>query len=117
MFLKVYQTKNVTPYIHSFVFHVPEFIQKYGSVCKFTQQGLEKLNDVTTQHFLRSTNHRSSQAFKQVMEKWNHLEELEDRGFKRSYRYQHCGMCKKSGHNRRSCPSRPPLTELAGNSQ
>ena len=43
-FLKVYQTKNITPYIH-FTF------RSLWSIVKFTQQGLEKLNDTTTQHF------------------------------------------------------------------
>ena len=51
MFLKQYQTKNITPYVHSFAFHVPEFIAKFSSVCRFNQQGLEKLNDVTTQQY------------------------------------------------------------------
>ena len=102
MFLKVYHTKNVTPYVHSFAHHVPEFIERYGLICKFTQQGLEKLNDVTTQHFLRSTNHRKNEAFKQVMEKWNRLEQLEDDGFKRTHRTQHCTMCKGTDHNKTS---------------
>lgn len=29
------QTKHITPYIHAFACHVPEFINKFGSVCKF----------------------------------------------------------------------------------
>lgn len=109
MFLKIYQTKNVTPYMHAFAFHVPEFMDKYGSICKFTQQGLEKLNDSTTQHFLRSTNHRSTEAYKQVMEKRNRLEQLEDDGFKRTLTSYHCSICGQSGHNKRKSPSRPPL--------
>ena len=47
-FLTVYQTKNVTPYVHSFANHAPEFIKQYGNIAKFTQEGLEKLNDITT---------------------------------------------------------------------
>lgn len=47
LFLRVYQTTNVTPYIHSLVYHVPEFIEAYGNISKFTQQGLEKLNHST----------------------------------------------------------------------
>lgn len=31
MFLSVYYTKHVTPYIHTLVFHVPEFLNLYGS--------------------------------------------------------------------------------------
>lgn len=45
------------------------FIEVYCSVCKFSQQGLEKLNDITSQNFLRGTNHHDVAAFKQVTEK------------------------------------------------
>lgn len=110
-FLTVYQTKNITPYVHCLAYHVPEFIAKYGTLSRFSQQGLEKLNDVTTQHFLRSTNHRTSEAFKQIMEKWNRLEQLKDDGFKRTSRNQRCSICKGMDHNRRRCPSPTPLTE------
>ena len=82
LFLQLYQTKNITPYIHAFAHHVPEFIKCYGSICKFYQQGLEKLNDVTTQHYLRGMNHRDLEALAQVMQKRNRLEELENSGFK-----------------------------------
>ena len=70
--------------LHSLVYHVPEFIKAHGNISKFTQQGLEKLNDL---HFWRSTNHRDEQALKQVMEKRNRLEELEDAGYKRKAVY------------------------------
>jgi hypothetical protein len=84
----------------------------YGSV-KFNQQGLEKLNDLTTQHFLCATNHRDVVALKQVMEKRNRIEELEDDRFKRNIRQQRCSVCGKVDHNRRTCPSRSPLQEIA----
>ena len=101
-FLKVYQAKT----LHAFAFHVPEFIEVYCSVCKFSQQGLEKLNDITTLNFLRGTNHHDVAAFKQVMEKRNRIEELKDKGFKRSIKQQKCGVCGKLDHKRRTCPSR-----------
>ena len=47
-FLKIYETKHVTPYMHALVWHVPEFIELHGKISPFTQQGLEKLNDKTT---------------------------------------------------------------------
>lgn len=53
----VYQSKNVTPYIHILAKHIPDFIQRYKNISQFTQQGLEKLNDQTTLDFARSTNH------------------------------------------------------------
>ena len=51
-FLEVYQSKDVTPYMHAFVCHVPEFLRIHGAIVPFTQQGLEKLNDSLTQFFL-----------------------------------------------------------------
>ena len=104
MFLKQYQTKNVTPYVHAFAFHVPEFIEKYNSVTKFNQQGLEKLNDVTTQHYMRSSNHHEQEALMQVMQKRNRLESLEANGFKRAARKNHCSVCGESTHIKRNCP-------------
>ena len=102
-FLTVYQTKNVTPYMHSFANHVPEFIKRYGNIAKFTQEGLEKLNDITTKHYQRSTNHRHEEALKQVLEKRNRIEDLEDSGYARKKRKTTCSACGETGHNRRSC--------------
>ena len=56
-FLEIYQSKQVTPYMHIFPNHVPEFLSKYGNLVMYTQQGMEKLNDKTTINFARSTNH------------------------------------------------------------
>ena len=58
LFLSLYPTKHVTPYMHALVWHVPEFLNLYGTICPFTQQGLEKLNDKTTKDYFRSTNQR-----------------------------------------------------------
>ena len=110
-FLSVYQSRDVTPYMHAFAMHVPEFLSLHGNLVSFTQQGLEKLNDITTQHFQRSSNHRDSEALKQILEKWNRIETLEDSGFARDKRVQVCSICKISGHNKRSC-SAGPLQEL-----
>lgn len=54
LFLSIYQSKNVTPYIHILVSHVPEVFHKYGTLSPFTQQGLEKLNDDITKSFLEA---------------------------------------------------------------
>ena len=68
-FTSIYQAKDVTPYVHALAMHMEEFIQLHGSVVKFTQQGLEKLNDLTTKHFQRATNHHESQSLLQILEK------------------------------------------------
>ena len=36
-FTELYQTKDVTPYIHAFSMHVPQFLRMYGNVSVFTQ--------------------------------------------------------------------------------
>ena len=103
LFTTVYQSKDVTPYMHAFAMHVSEFLRLYGNIVMFTQQGLEKLNDVTTVHFQRSSNHREYEALKQLLEKRNRIEELEIGGFERKKEEQKCSICKLPGHNKRSC--------------
>ena len=56
VFLSVYQTKHVTPYMHLLVSHIPQFLEMYGTLAPFSQQGLEKLNDNLTKDYFRSTN-------------------------------------------------------------
>lgn len=51
LFTTLYQSKDVTPYMHAFAMHVSEFLRLNGNIVIFTQQGLEKLNDITTVHF------------------------------------------------------------------
>ena len=83
-FLSVYQTKNVTPYIHVLTCHIPEFLTKYGTIAPFSQQGLEKLNDIITKHYFRGTNHHTMNSLNQILLKLNRLEELSDEGCVRS---------------------------------
>ena len=76
LFISVYQTKDVMPYIHILYCHVPEVLEAYGSIAIFNQQGLEKLNDELTQSYFRSTNHRDEESLKQLLLKLNRLQEL-----------------------------------------
>ena len=59
-------------------YHIPEFLKRYGTIAPFSQQGVEKLNDLITQDYFKSTNHRD--AVIQIMLKLNQLEELRDKG-------------------------------------
>ena len=45
----MYQTRHITPYVHAFANHVPEFLKLHGSLY---QQGLENLNDLETKEYL-----------------------------------------------------------------
>ena len=102
-FLCVYQSKEVTPYIHALMNHVGQFMQIHGSILLFTQQGLEKLNDVVTKNFFRSSCHRD-EALKQLIEKQNRIEHLNDAGKKRAKLYEvECSNCSKHGHNQLTC--------------
>ena len=102
-FTSLYQKKDVTPYMHCFAMHTCEFVRLYGNIVTFTQQGLEKLNDLTTKQFQRSTNHRGTSALKQILEKRNRLEILQDQGLERHVLEQVCSVCKLPGHNKRTC--------------
>ena len=71
-----YPSTNVTPYMHVLVNHVPELLLKFGSISEFTQQGLEKLNDITTKMYFRSTNHHRQDALLQLLRKRSRNEML-----------------------------------------
>ena len=104
LFTSIYQTKNVTPYMHVLVAHVPQLLKDFGSLAKFSQQGLEKLNDEITKAYFKSTNHRNEEALKQIMLKLNRLEELIDQQHFRTKQTHICSTCKEIGHNKRTCP-------------
>ena len=103
--VSLYQTKDVTPYVHAFSMHVPEFLRLHNM---FTQQGLEKLNDLATKYFRRGTNHHDKKALQQILERSNRLEALQDAGYDHPNSSK-CSICEQEGHNKRSCASRPSL--------
>ena len=47
-FLDLYQSKDVTPYMHALYVHVPEFLKLYQNLTYYTQQGMEKYNDTAS---------------------------------------------------------------------
>ena len=68
LFLDTFHSSKVTPYIHIFCAHLHEFQYLYGNVNLFNQQGLEKLNDLTTIDYFRSTN-KSEKSLIQILKK------------------------------------------------
>ena len=103
LYLRIYQTKHVTPYIHAMVAHLHEFFKIHEAIVPFTQQGLEKLNDVYTQFYFRSTNHHNYDSLKQLLLKKNRMENLTDMGYEREKNLQKCSKCKQPGHNKQRC--------------
>ena len=89
--------------MHAFAMHTSEFICLHGNIIQFTQKGLEKLNDLTTKYFQRSTNHRELSSLRQILEKRSRIELLEDNGFERKINRQVCSICKLPGHNKKTC--------------
>lgn len=102
-FCSIYQTRHVTPYAHALGMHVSEFIHLYGNITKFKEQGLQKLNDLTTTHYMRSTNHKDMGALHQLILKRNRMENLECDGYDYTKRICTCSICGQPGHNRRHC--------------
>ena len=103
-FIQVYQTKALTPYIHAMSNHVGEFMRIHGSILPFTQQGLEKFNDVVTKQYFRATSHQNDKALVQLMQKHNRLEYLRDNDAQLPKHHEvTCSNCGSTGHNKLSC--------------
>ena len=95
----------VTSYIHAMANHVSKFMQLHGSLLTFTQQSLEKYNDIVTNQYFRNTNHQRIHAFRQIVEKQNCVEYLRDSGVQTKKCFEvTCGNFKEKGHNKGSCP-------------
>jgi len=102
-FTDIYQSRHITPYMHVLWAHTPMFLEKFGSLAIFSQQGLEKLNDEITKAYFKSTNHRSKVALDQLMLKFNRLEALTDEQCYRTKQTHTCSNCKHTGHNSKTC--------------
>ena len=50
-YLELYPAKDVTPYMHALHSHIPEFLSLYNNLGYYTQQGMEKYNDMTSKIF------------------------------------------------------------------
>ena len=57
-------------------FHIPELYRKYGPLNYFSGQGLEKLNDMTTSQYFKSTNKKVGFT-KQILERDYRMYEYE----------------------------------------
>ena len=98
----LFLAKDVTPYMHILCNHLPQAMRMHGNVVDFCQQGLEKLNDMITKWYFRSTNY-SKTALTQIMHKQYRIRQLEGK-CRRAPKFQMtCSKCDKTGHNKRTC--------------
>ena len=67
--------REVTPYIHIFAHHVWEFVRDYGDINIFNMEGNEKLNDLMTSYYFRSTNRNREKKVCQLIQKRNRCEQ------------------------------------------
>ena len=49
--------KDITPYIHTFVYHAHFFVEKFGELKVFETEGLEHLNLINKLVYFGATNH------------------------------------------------------------
>ncbi len=73
LFLESYGKERMTPYLHVTCMHLHEMHKLHGNLNYFCNEGLEKLNDLTTHTFFRSTNKRPT-FIKQMLERDARLE-------------------------------------------
>ena len=85
--------------------HVSEFLKTHGSILQFTQQGIEKYNDILTKDFFRSSSHQESSLL-QILQKQNRIEYLQSMGAVRKKQEVKCGNCQSPGHNKLTCKSK-----------
>ena len=87
--------------------HVGEFMSTSGALLPFTQQGLEKYNDMMTKDYFRSSSHKGQECLTQILQKQNRIEHLEHIGSRRKKRHEvTCSKCGGKGHNKTSCGKR-----------
>ena len=75
LFVSLFEPKHITPYIHGFVYHLHEMVEKHGDINQYAQEGMEKLNHLTHSQVFRATN-LDKTYLQQVLRKRNRMEAL-----------------------------------------
>ena len=78
------------PYMHCTMNRVSEFLKTHGSILQFTQQGIEKYNDILTKDFFRSSSHHQESSLLQILQKQNRIEYLQSMGAARKKQEVKC---------------------------
>lgn len=98
LFTTVYLAKDLTPYMHALVYHVPEALRIHGNLDIFSHQGMEKTNDSVS-----ATNHHNTTALKQVLAKRSTIDFLSVSCQRNLHFSVSCSIWSKKGHNERIC--------------
>lgn len=48
--------KNLTPYLHAAIYHLPGFLETFGNIDIYNLQGMEKLNRLLKMNYHRNSN-------------------------------------------------------------
>ena len=77
-YLKLRPTENhqITPYIHTFVFHLGELTEKHKNINIYSCQGLERLNEFIKKMYFCSSNKNNylNSFLRQIILKRNRIE-------------------------------------------
>jgi hypothetical protein len=69
---------DFTPYIHKIVYHVPHLLERWGSMCAFSCETLERYVLFIRNHCMRLSSFRLTEFFALVYDfAWFHCEELD----------------------------------------
>lgn len=60
--------------MHILVHHVWEYVRDFGELNLWTMEGSEKLNDLMTTYYFRSTNRSIEKKISQLLQKRNRIE-------------------------------------------
>ena len=62
-YTEAFMIQSITPYLHCFVCHLHEFRSLHGNFNLFNMQGLEKLNDITSEQVFKSTKNNTGNLY------------------------------------------------------
>ena len=74
--LNLKDTPNVTPYMHTFLYHLHELQLEYGNFNKFNMEGLEKKNGILKSQYFGATNRHKKAYLVQLINQQNRLDLL-----------------------------------------
>ena len=81
-----YQPKNITPYLHVLLYHIPFFVGKHGSLSKFSGQAVEKTNDILKH--IHQTKSNKLDATRDALVVRKRMEEGYNDGFRKKRKYE-----------------------------